>query len=783
MKTISRFALTLFALLVPFGIMAAPLQYDDQLVEQITITFENDQDTSPAVYSSVKARMKTREGDYFSQAAFDNDLKTLIQEYDRIEPELISVDNKMHVILHIWTKPTIRHIQFHGNAGVNDKELREELAIASCSVFDRLAFNRAFHKLKAYYVKKGYFEAKLSYNIELDTCDNVVDINICIDEGRAGWIKAINFCGFTECEEEELIDMMLTKKYNFFMSWMTGEGTYQEEMVQQDQFIILNYLQNHGYADAEVSIDVTEADVKNRIIITITADRGVCYHFGAITFEGNTLFCDDEIKTLICAHPGGVFSADQLRASSQNITNLYGKKGYIDALVNFEAHLEEDRCEYTVNFTIEEGEQYCVGLIKVMGNCQTQTPVILHETLLVPGEVFNLDKLRRTEARLRNVGYFKCVNVYAVSSDAPTCLGGNFRDVHIEVEETSTGNISFFGAFSTVEQLFGGLNLTEKNFNSKGLCNFWRDGCRGLRGGGEYLHMTVSMGVKSRKYQLSWTKPYFWDTPWSIGFDVESANTRYISDDYAINSYGFSLYGLYRYNAFLRTGWHYRLRYTDIDITDVADATPSLIRQAQNNGIISAFGTSIIYDSTDHPLRPSCGIKSRLENEIAGLGGDFQFFSIAYLNSWYYSVSKDGVIKLRGDMRFIQPINKTSADSIPIDERFFLGGDNEIRGFTPYRLGPQFNDDDPKGGISMQVLSAEYDHRILSCLDAFFFVDSGYLSLAHWDFGNLNTSVGFGIRFQVFEGNPPITMGLGYPLTPASPDEVKHFFISLGGKF
>ena len=130
------------------------------------------------------------------------------------------------------------------------------MGVPTCSVFDRQSFNKAFHKLKAYYVKKGYFEAQLEYSVQPDPLTNEVDIVINVCEGRAGRIKKIILQNFTECEEEELMELIMTKEYCFFTSWMTNEGTYHEEMIQQDQFVILNYLQNKGYADAKVDIQV-----------------------------------------------------------------------------------------------------------------------------------------------------------------------------------------------------------------------------------------------------------------------------------------------------------------------------------------------------------------------------------------------------------------------------------------------------------------------------------------------------------------------------------------------
>lgn len=777
--------LTLASLIAPSYSYGAAVQYENQMIESFEISVKGAGSGAQYHKRAIRDSIKTREERNFSQVDFDSDLKTLSRDYDRIVPELAIVDGKLRISLELWPKPTIRQIVFEGNSKIPTKDLRKEMAITVPSPFNAQEFNKAFHKLKAYYIQKGYFEAQLNYNVCPVEEANEIDIVVTIEEGRAGRIKDILFNCFTCDEQEDLLDMMITKKYNLFLSWLSGTGTYNEEAVQQDQFIILNYMQNKGYADVEVDIEVCESNVDNRIIIVISATRGDRYRFAGITFEGNKIFSDEAISKQITAKEGCPYSPEDIRESIQNITDLYGRCGYIEAIVNFEPKLVCDQCAYSVHFTIDEGEQYHVGLIKVIGNGCTQTNVILHETLLCPGDVFNLDKLSKTEQRLSNVGYFSNVNVYAVrTEDEPSCLGSNYRDVHIEVEETSTGNFGAFAGYSTSEQIFAGFNVTEKNFNISGLGCLFQKGAGALRGGGEYANFVATIGQKSRKYMLSWTKPYFMDTAWAVGFDIENSSSRYISDDYNINATGFDLRGIYDYNAFVNYGLHYRIRSAQV-VGVKKSASRELNIQAHEQGIVSAVGASIMYDSTNSILRPTCGFKSKAETELAGIGGSYSFFSIAYLNTYYYELGERDVLKFRADVRFIKPFQGTTGSDLPIDERIFLGGDNEIRGYKPYSLGPKFghDEDDPKGGISMQLLSVEYQRRVWSILDAFIFADAGSLSLDPWGFDYLNTSVGYGIRLQIMGNGPPLTLGMGYPICPRYKDDVKRFFMSIGGKF
>ena len=114
----------------------------------------------------------------------------------------------------------------------------------------------------------------------------------------------------------------------------------------------------------------------------------------------------------------------------------------------------------------------------------TNNNVILRESLLVPGEVFDARKLKATQQRLEAVGYFKSVNVYAVRAADDENLPANYRDVYIEVEEQSTGNISLFSGFSSSDDINGGIDLSERNFNIAGVPKAFTGHLSALRGGG-----------------------------------------------------------------------------------------------------------------------------------------------------------------------------------------------------------------------------------------------------------------------------------------------------------
>jgi outer membrane protein insertion porin family len=757
--------------------------YENKTVGKIDVQMENLAPDASFDPKPVLGRLNTKVGDPFSQMVFDSDLKTLSEEYDRIEPSVNTINGEVYITIKVWARPTISEINWTGNEHFSSKTLQKELGIKPKKTFNRVEFNKAFNKVKEYYVKKGYFESQLFYNVIPDPKTGQVKIDVTVNEGRSGIIDDIVFKGFTKGEKSHILGMIYTKKYNFFTSWLTGQGTFNEEAIEQDKLTIANYLQNKGYADAKVDLQVTESKSEGKIIIVLTLDRGPIFHFGEVTFKGNSLFSNEEIEKTFKVRPEGVYSPDKLRDTAQAIRDLYGRKGFIETNVQFETQLVADKPVYNVSFEIEEGQEYKIGLIRVFGNVQTETHVILRESLLTPGETFDSAKLKATQQRLENVGYFKNVNVYAVRTQDDQLLGENYRDVYIEVDETTTGNMSLFFGLSSADGIFGGLDITETNFNYKGLGRLFKDGPSALRGGGEYAHAKVTLGAKQRSYNMSWLTPYFRDTLWKVGFDAFVSQTKLQAKKYEIDSFGGSLFASYPLNAYWSYGAKYRVKHAKIRVGN--HASPSEDQLEKGTGVVSAIATTLNFDSTDSIIKPHNGFRSGLEFEYAGVGGGFYFFKYSYVNTYYQQLWKRGIMKYRWEFRFIQPIpafGTEDAKDIPVSERFFLGGENSVRGYKAFDLGAHFSDGDPTGGTSASVLSVEYLQEILSILDAFTFIDAGSVKLKTFHMAQYKMSWGFGVRLEVMN-RMPITLGLGFPVNPDDKHQVQKFFFSMGGQF
>lgn len=760
--------------------------YENKTVGRIDVQMQNIPTGASFDPKAVEAKMNTKVGNPFSQLVFDGDLKTLSDEYDRVEPSIDVVNGEIYITLRVWPRPMITDIVWKGADKVSEKTLRKELKIKKGHVFNRYEFNKALGKVKEYYIKHGYFESQVSYSLQSDPKTNSVIIEIDVNEGRAGVIDDIKFKGFTDGEQSDILGMIYTKKYNLFVSWLTGTGLYNEEAVEQDKLTIINYFQNKGYADARVDITTEEAEAPGKINLVISVHRGLLFIFGKVTFQGNTLFSDADIEKRFTVRPDGVYSPEKLRNTAQAIKDLYGRKGYIDASVQYDTQLVTDAPVYNVHYQIDEGQEYKIGLIRVFGNVQTKAEVILHESLLIPGETFDSAKLKRTQERLENMGYFKAVNVYAVRTQDDQLLGDNYRDVYIEVEETTTGHLSLFFGLSSSDSIFGGLDLTETNFNIRGFGTMFKDGLSAFRGGGEFAHAKATLGSKQRSYVISWVTPYFRDTLWRVGFDTFLSQSKLTAKKYEVDSVGGSVFASYPINAYWQYGWKYRFKHAQIDVAH--GATRKEKETSEGTGNVSATSASLSFDSTDSINKPHKGFRSYMEAEFAGLGGDFAFLKYTYLNTYYQNLWSRGIFKYRWDFKFIQPIWWTNKpEDIPVSERFFAGGENTVRGYKPYDIGEHFTNKngetgDPMGGITYAVASLEYLHELFRIMDGFVFVDGGCVKLQKFHFGQFKMSAGFGVRLNVM-ANMPVTLGLGFPINEKNKDIIQKFFFSMGGQF
>ena len=222
---------------------------------------------------------------------------------------------------------------------------------------------------------------------------------------------------------------------------------------------------SEGYADFRVLSAVAELTPEREgFIVTFTIEEGERYRFGAVELTTTLRNLDPEqLRGQLETVSGDWYDASAIEESIANMTDSAGNLGF--AFVDIRPRVERDRENLTIALTydIQEGPKVFVERIDIQGNVRTLDRVIRREFRLVEGDAFNSAKLRRSRQRIRNLGFFKTVevaNAEGSSSDKTV--------VTVDVEEQSTGDLTFGAGFSTTDGPVGSISLRERNFLGRG---------------------------------------------------------------------------------------------------------------------------------------------------------------------------------------------------------------------------------------------------------------------------------------------------------------------------
>lgn len=776
---------------------AASFNYESSRIERVEIILPKRYQGTYQPHA-IAAELKTKTDHTFSQEQFDADLKHLSSQFATVEPEIRESGDKLIVTIHLQPKPEISSIVFEGNRSLSDKKLKKELQIHSGETFDRAKFIQGFIRLKEFYLKKSYFDSKLTYSTDFDEENDEVSIHIHIKEGKPGKIAKVRLEGISSKEAKQVKEHFFTRPHQMLTSWYTKTGIYQHELVEQDRMSVISYFQNKGYADVHVTPQVVESK-EGKIDIVFDIALGPVYKINEITFTGNEAFSNEDVEKFLAIQKDDLYSPQEIQNTVKAIKDLYGKNGYIDATVSYQQTLiSEESHEYNLHFEIYELEQYCVGKVKVLGNYYTSPNVILNETLLVPGEVFDSRKLAATEERLRGTGYFKKVNIYPLpvrstedsKEEARKQKPLKHRDIYIEVEEGQTGHATLSGGGSTTDSFFGAVELSENNFNIGGLSTLFSKGLSSMRGGGEFFHLRFNLGNKITYYTMAWMTPYAGDSLWRFGFDINKTYNRNQAKNFDYESLGEKIYATYPLSSFWTFGVNYNLVNTKNRFKDGATWDQRIA--VGPGGLASTIGVNLKHDSTNHPRRPSAGLRSTLDASFTGVGGSFTYWKFLYLNTQYLPLGKNaGFFKLRGNLKFISPFGKTPIEGqgfdrpLPLAERLFLGGETDLRGYKNDRVGPNKGWENPIGGVSYGFASLEYVYPIIDPIQLFAFFDAGSLSLKRFKIDHIRMSCGAGVRLDIL-GQMPITIAYARPINPENREEQaikNNFLFSIGVQY
>ena len=726
--------------------------------------------TGPATISRerILAQMRTKVGQPYSNEIVQEDIKALYKTgYIRnvrifAQPE----GDGVKVIVAVQTRAIIREIEITGAEHLKAQRLRKEIKVKLNQAVDEQQLEDARQKIIEIYQGRGFNDVSVEFRIDpIDEKRGTERVVFTVNEGVKGAVSQVRFEGNAHFGQRVLRKQMKTRGRSLIY-FVDKTGRLDEVQLEQDMDKIREFYQDHGYIDVEVKEVRKERTPKGPMIITIVIAEGPQYHVRKLTVSGYQATTEAKVLALLKMKEGSVYSPKQLRDDAKAVADAYGSGGYVDLVITPEG-TPAGTGLIDVHYNIEEGTRSFVNRVNIEGNTRTKDKVIRREVLVAPGDVFNTVRVDITKKRLDNLGYFAKVETYPEETDIP-----GRKDLTILVQEKRTGSLSFGGGFSTVDKLVGFAELTQGNFDLFNWPSF--------TGGGQKFRLRVQYGTERKDFILTITEPYFLDRRLALTGQAFYTEANYLSADYDQRNYGFSIEMRKPINAYTYGTLGYTLQ--NIDIFNVAASSPAFIQSQSGTFTESKVFSSVVFDSRDNPLLSRRGQRITFSPGIAGgfLGGDTQIYALDLEGSQYFHLPWDTILLINGEIATVSQWG--SGSEVPIFERLFLGGSNNLRGFPFREVGPQQNGE-PIGGLSMSRATIEWTFPIIEKARGAVFYDTGFVNSSAWSFGfnHMASDVGIGLRLDLPIG--PLRLDYGYPVMRDGYNGGGHFNFNVGYQF
>ena len=625
-----------------------------------------------------------------------------------------------HVVFHIEERARVKAVDYVAAPGskssvetskIEDKLKEKNIHVNLDSFVDEATIRRVKGIIREVYSEKGHNDVKIEAKLTpLPSGPKLIHLTFEIDQGPKYKIRDVQFDGNTAFSDSALRGQLKDNKPKNWYSFLTSSGTYLEAKFAEDADKVQVFYLNKGYVRArvgqpQVEIVTDTKDGRNRWIrLRIPVDEGERYKIGSFNIADNTSLKTEPLRAMFKLKEGDYYNYQKISKGLEKARDLYGALGFWQAAPDVDLSprgidpntglpIGPEKPPPVVDVTVRmlEGKQYYVNRITFAGNTTTHDNVARREMRVVEGGVFNTDALKQSIRRLNQLGYFKPLEGKEDEmSVVPTPGQEGLVDIKLKFQEQNRNQISFGAGVSQFDGFFGQLSFQTSNF----------------LGRGETFGVNLQKGSRARQYQVSFSEPYLFDRPITIGTDVYAR--QFIYDfQYTQDAKGTNLvfgFPLADYMRLFTTYSYERIKVYDINEAylnpAVLAASPilrsSLLLDQGGQRRVSKITPSVVYNTINQPIFPDDGMRFTTGVDFAGVGGNTEYVQVRSEAIFYKPltfISRRVSIGLRGEGQWIRPYGSTT--TLPIFEKVFLGGEYSVRGFDIRSVGPR----DPISGI------------------------------------------------------------------------------------
>jgi len=422
-------------------------------------------------------------------------------------------------------------------------------------------------------------------------------------------------------------------------------------------------------------------------------------------------------------------------------------------------------------FTFTEGSPYTIRDVTISGNHITKDYVVRRELPLQPGEPVDQVMVDAGKSRLMAMNYFKDVKAYTTNSNIP-----GEKNVNYEVEEKGTAHAAIGAGYSTTNSLVGRLTLSESNFDITDPSSYFR-------GGGQRVDLLAQVGLERNDFALSFTEPWLFGIPLRLNTTAFWHTREYINQ-WDERHGGFEI-GLDKpVGEFNTVGLNYTLDFVKLSHMD-KKYTAAEKEKYEGESRRGQLGLNFTRDTRDNLMMPTSGyvLSALADINTEILAASANYYRVQGNASGYWNFFQKFLV-LHAGLQYgvVQSIGGN--DDVPIYQKYFLGGQNSVRGFEFRTVSPLNDNGAQLGGNSMVVGTLEVMHPIYKWIKGAPFVDVGNAWENAWNLDyNLNVGVGYGLRIVLPQlNNTPLRIDFGYPVyrTDDKFTDSLQFYVDIG---
>ena len=567
-------------------------------------------------------------------AKIDESIKALFQT--GLFADVNIVRRGATIVISISENPLINVVNFEGNSEIDDETLQKEVEVKESMIFTKARIQSDTRRVLALYQAKGFYNVKVDPQL-IRQPENRVNIAFVISENGKTEVKNITFTGNKSFSADTLQGVLVTKQSSWWNPFLKN-NTYDADRLEYDKELLRRYYLKNGFADIQVlSADAHLVPDGSAFEINFTVEEGPRYTVADVAVDvGKANLDPNGLTRVVKTGVGDTYNASKVDKTVENLTIEAGNQGFVFAKV--EPKVDRNSTGNTVNITyqLSEGTRSYVERIDIVGNTRTRDEVIRRELRLYEGDAFNRTLVERARRRLTALDFFSKIEFKEQPGSAPDKI-----DLIVEVEEKSTGSLTFSIGYSSVEAVVGSVSVAERNLFGRGL----------------QAKLNTTLSFVKQQVDFSYTDPYFLGSPISAGFDVFATQTdNQTASSYSSRVVGGALRTGFELDEFSSVNFKYYLAYRSVYGIDALTSSPAVLAQ-NGDSWKSAVSASYTYDDLDNPNNPTSGFRGQIVEELAGLGGS-TYYSKTELHAFYFVPLFDEqvVVKLEGNAGHIQGI-------------------------------------------------------------------------------------------------------------------------------